>query len=348
MEKVYFTKAITPESVLEIINKAKIQDVVSKNDLCAIKTHFGEKNNKGYIKPELIKPIIKKIKQLGAHPFITDANTIYVGERSASVRHMMMAYEHKFNPESVKCPVIIADGLVGNSYENVEVNLKHFKKVEIAEAIYNAGSIVCVTHVKGHLAFGMGGAIKNIGMGCAARTGKFKLHSTVEPKVNADKCTSCGICVKNCPGGALTLTSKTAKISFDPKKCIGCGECVVSCKWRVFDLQWNEAAVNLCEKTVEYAAGALKNKKALYVNIVNYVTKNCDCMSTNETPLIDNVGIFASTDIVAVDQASVDAANKHYGSDVFKHLWPKLDYEVQLDYAEKLGLGSRKYELEEI
>ena len=348
MEKVFFTKTITPEKITEIITAAQIQDIVKKNDLCAVKTHFGEKGNTGYIKPELIKPVVEKIKKLGALPFLTDANTIYVGQRADSVRHMLTAYEHNFDYKNIKCPVIIADGLLGNSYVDVEVNLKHSKVVQIANAIHYSNSIVCVTHVKGHMAFGLAGSIKNIGMGCAARPGKYKLHCTVKPLVNSEKCTGCGICVKDCPGNALTLKDKNQKIEFNKDKCIGCGECVASCSQHVFRLYWNEEAVILCEKTAEFCLGVLKNKKAIFVNIINNVTKNCDCIGKSEKPEIADIGIVVSTDIVAADQASADLLNKAFGSDFYKHIWPGLDWQAQLVYAEKIGLGSRKYELVEL
>ncbi|OGS21769.1 MAG: hypothetical protein A2252_06475 [Elusimicrobia bacterium RIFOXYA2_FULL_39_19] len=345
MSNVYFTAKITPESVKELIDKAGIEKSIKEHDLCAVKMHFGEKNNTGYVKPELVKPVTKRLKQLGAHAFLTDANTIYTGQRSNAVNHLMLAYEHKFNPESMKCPVIIADGPAGNSYASVEVNLKHFKKTEIAHAVFSAHSLVCITHVKGHMGFGLGGAIKNIGMGCAARTGKFKLHSTVVPVVDTNTCVSCGRCIKNCPAGALTLKDKHSKIVMDTNKCIGCGECVAACNKNVFELQWNEETVNLQEKTVEYCSGALKDKRSFYISFLNRITKNCDCMGKDEPNLLDDIGIIASDDIVAIDQSSADLTNKAYGSDLFRHIWPSIDYTIQLSYAEKIGLGSRKYYL---
>jgi hypothetical protein len=204
-----------------------------------------------------------------------------------------------------------------------------------------------MTHCKGHCEAGFGGALKNIGMGCASRKGKYQQHNSMSPRLKTENCTSCGSCVKFCPGGALELKDTKSKIVFNAKQCIGCGECLVVCKSSVFSIPWNEQSANFQKKMVEYCLGALKNKRALYINFLNNITKNCDCMSKGEKPLTGNVGILVSKDIVAIEQASVDLINKNSGMD-FKSIWPEVDYTIQIEYAEKKGLGSRKYELKEL
>lgn len=347
MSKVFFSKKITPDSVGELFDIAGAETVIKNNHLTAIKIHFGEDGNLGYIKPRFVKPVAEKIKSFGAKPFLTDANTIYIGSRSNAIDHTEVALRHGFTVENAGAPVIISDGLRGNASVDVEVNLKHFKKVSVANAIHYSDSIVFMTHFKGHEISGFGGALKNIGMGCATREGKYQQHNSVVPKVNIDNCTACGKCVKWCPSGALGLKSDD-RISFSAEKCIGCGECILSCPSEVFKIPWNDATSKVQEKMIEYAYGVCKNKGCIYINFLNFITKFCDCYETKEKPYFDELGVMASLDPVAIDAASADVVNKAYGGDFFRHIFPDIDWRVQLDYAEKLGLGEKKYELSEI
>jgi uncharacterized Fe-S center protein len=353
---VYFLKPDQWRNIPEVLDKAGIGSIVLEHNLTAIKIHFGEKGNKGYIKPELIKPVIKKIKELGAFPFVTDANTIYRGERTDSVHHLMLAAEHGFHPKFLGAPVVIADGLRGNSYVEVDITNgrrtlvrdessrlpQHFKTLKIAEAIYYADAIVAISHFKGHDTCGIGGAIKNLGMGCAARPGKYEQHNSVVPEVNAALCTACGACIKWCSGGALALSPAT--ITLDPSKCIGCGQCILACNHKVFSLPWNEKTKAVQEKVAEYACGAIKGKKAIFINFLTFITKHCDCFKTTTKPILPDIGILISTDPVAIDKASLDLITKHAGRDILKET-TGADGTPQIEYAEKLGLGTQKYQL---
>ncbi|HCJ65750.1 MAG TPA: 4Fe-4S ferredoxin [Elusimicrobia bacterium] len=348
----------------ELLEKINPREIIKENDFTAIKLTFGEKGNFGHLKPAEVKPVVEKIKTLGAHPFVTDANTIYVGERSDAVHHLQTASFHGFREETLGCPILIADGLRGNSYVEVEinpvrkvsnfsngVNLKHFKKVKIAHAIHYTDSIVFLTHFKGHEVTGFGGTLKNMGMGCGARAGKYEMHHSIVPEIVAENCTACGLCIKWCPSSALTLhvtlntLHKESKIFLDKNKCTGCGECILTCHYGAIKLPWNESVKNCQEKIVEYAYGAVKNKNFFCINFLQYITKYCDCYGRKEEPLIPDIGILVSTDPVAIDQASVDLVNKKFGKDFFRDIFPQIDWTIQLDYAEKIGLGSRKYEL---
>jgi len=345
MSKVFFSREISEKKLSELIDVAGIAEVVKKNHLSAIKIHFGEEGNIGYVKPNYARIVAEKIKSLGAKPFLTDANTIYVGSRANAVEHMIVAHKHGFTPDATGgAPVIIADGLRGNSGVDVEVNLKHFKTVSVASAIHYSDSIVFITHFKGHEISGFGGALKNIGMGCATREGKYKQHNSVVPSVKRSDCTGCGACIVWCPGNALKLEDD-GFIALDTAKCLGCGECILSCPSEVFKIPWNDAASNVQEKMVEYAYGVVGKKRCLYINFINFVTKFCDCYATKEKPYFDKIGIAVSSDPVSIDSACADIVNEKFGGDFFRFIFPSIDWKVQLDYAESLGLGEKKYSL---
>jgi uncharacterized Fe-S center protein len=301
---------------------------------------------------------VETIKSAGGFPFLTDANTLYAGTRSDSSQHLTTAIQNGFAYAVVDAPLIIADGLRGKSETAVVVNQKNCKRVYIGSEITAADALISVAHFKGHELSGFGGTIKNLGMGCASRRGKLEQHSTVAPKVNKKKCVGCGDCVSHCSVQALALQQEKAVL--DSKKCIGCGECILICPESAIEIQWNQAIPVFLEKMVEYTLGVLKDKegKALYLNFINNVSPACDCYGYNDAPIVRDIGIVAATDPVAIDQASVDLVNREQalpdsclktntqgGEDKFRGVYPDIDWEIQLDYAEQLGLGSRRYEL---
>jgi len=343
MSKVYFIDFSSISKLKKLLFCAGLDRVVSKNDMVAIKLHFGEKGNKGYVKPEYIKRVVKEVKVSGGQPFLTDSNTIYVGERCNALKHLAIARTHGFSLKSCGAPVVIADGLRGNSYVEVEINQKHFKKVKVASVLYDADAIIFVTHFKGHDLGGFGGAIKNIGMGGASRTGKYEIHEAVVPKIHLDKCTGCEVCVRWCPAEAIRIMNKKVKI--DGNKCIGCGECILYCNFGALSIEWSNLAESEQEKLVEYAYGVLKNKKSLFINFLNFITRLCDCCATSASPVVPDIGILASPDPVAIDEASVKLVNEAGKRDVFRQLYPGKNWEFQLNYAQNLGMGTRGYEL---
>ena len=342
--KVYFLPWDRKNEFYEFLKKARVFDHVKARQFLAIKMHFGEDGNEGYIKPEYAAQLVKIAREKTAFPFLTDASTIYAGQRADAYHHLLIAAKHGFTIDSCGCPIIIADGLRGDAEREVEVGLKHFDKVTIGRDIYYADNFIFLSHFKGHEVTGFGGALKNIGMGCASKSGKYAMHNTSKPKVKAEKCTACGTCVKWCKQNALKLVNK--KITMDKNKCAGCGQCIVNCAFGVFNVNWNEDAGFVQEKIVEYAFGVLKNKKSCYVNFLNNISKNCDCFGwLKNPPMMGDVGIIAGSDPVALDQASYDLVNKAFGNNFFKKMHPDVNPEIQLEYAEKIGLGSRKYEL---
>ncbi len=365
--KVYFCdlKANWKENLVaklgRLVREAGIADVVGQRDLAAVKIHFGEKGNTAFIRPVFIRKIVDEIAALGAKPFLTDANTLYAGTRSDAASHLTTAIENGFAYSVAGAPIVIADGLRGKTETAVEVGLKQFDEVYIGTEIVEADAYVSVAHFKGHELSGFGGAIKNTGMGCASRRGKMAQHSTLSPKVKTKKCIGCGDCVPHCAQSALEVVDEKCRL--DPERCIGCGECILACPTGAIQIRWNQDIPTFLENMVEYTAGVLKNKKgkALFINFITDVSPGCDCLPFNDTPIVRNIGILAATDPVAIDQASVDLVNREpalpgadmktnqaAGEDKFRGVYPDVDWAHQLVYAEKIGLGKRKYELVKI
>jgi uncharacterized Fe-S center protein len=359
MNKIFFIKTVSKDSLEKLLSYLDFS-FVTKNDFVALKTHFGEEGNTEYIKPDLFKPLIKKLFSLKTKPFFTDTNTIYVGKRANAIDHLKLAQQHNFGIEKTGVPTIIADGLKGNDYVEVNIDKKYFKKVKIASYIYYSNALVCLTHFKGHMMFGFGGTIKNLGMGCCSRQGKFLLHNSLKPTLKLDRCTKCGICVNYCPGNALTIKDELQNIYFNEQNCIGCGECIHVCPQKVFSIPWDLSYKEVQEKTVEYAYGVWKEKmtKSLFFSILDNITKDCDCMDNAAPSVLKNIGILAGYDPLSIDCASLKIVNEHYNFltnkskndklDLFKTFWPEIDYSYQLNYAKEIGLGSDEYELIEI
>lgn len=349
-----------------LMTAAGLNDRIKKRELVAIKLHFGELGNTAFIRPVYLRQIVKTVKATGALPFLTDANTLYAGTRGHAPQHLVTAIQNGFDYSVIEAPLVIADGIRGRTETAVPVNKKWFKNVFIGSEIINADAFISVAHFKGHELSGYGGTIKNIGMGCASRRGKMDQHSNVAPKVKKKKCIGCGECVAHCAQHAIFLKDKKAHI--DPEKCIGCGECIIVCEQNAVQIQWNQSVPVFMEKMAEYAKGILDTKtgKSLFINFINHVSPGCDCLPYNDAPLVGDIGVVASTDPVAIDQASVDLVNKapalHHtclsapagpgkgpgkgpGEDKFKGVYPHIDWEHQLEYAESIGLGSREYAL---
>jgi hypothetical protein len=292
---------------------------------------------------------------------LTDANTLYVGNRSHGPGHLSAAIGNGFAYAVVGAPLVIADGLRGRSETAERVAGKHFETVYIGSEIAAADALVSVAHVKGHELTGFGGALKNIGMGSASRRGKLAQHCMVAPKIKGKKCIGCGECIPHCTAGAILLVENRAVI--DSEKCVGCGQCILVCPREAPAIQWDQSMAVFQEKMVEYTRGVLEKKrgKTLCVNFLMDISPACDCVPLSDAPIVKNIGVLASIDPVAIDQAAVDLVNaepalagtcletnREAGADKFKGLYPDIDWAVQLDYAEALGLGTRAYRLEKL
>ena len=346
-----------------LLEHAGLAEGVKPQSMTAIKIHFGEEGNASFIRPILVRPVVDAIHALEGKAFITDTNTLYVGSRSDAVSHLETAIRHGFNFPVINAPVLIADGLRGNSTHTVKVGLRHFQEVKIAAEIFNADAMVVLSHFKGHELPGFGGALKNLGMGCAGREGKLSQHSNISPKVTRKRCVGCGQCLSWCPAGAITLDDESGKAVIDNDLCVGCGECIVICPQKAINIRWNETIPVFQEKMVEYAYGACQGKRerCFFVNFVVQVSPACDCYGHNDMPIVADIGLLASRDPVALDQACADlviaapglpgsalGSEIGAGCDKFKVLYPEVNWRPQLAYAEEIGLGSRSYVLEKI
>lgn len=336
--------------------------MVAPKDTVAIKVHFGDDGTTAFIRPQFARKLVDRVKARGAHPFLTDTCTLYAGRRQHAVGHLELALENGFSYATVGAPLIIADGI--RSRDVVEVPLKgqHFSSVRYASAVHHADVLLCLSRVKGHLATGFGGAIKNVAMGLGSRAMKQSMHAVVKPELDEALCQACAECVEICPEHAVSLENGIA--SFDHQVCSGCAECIAICGHGALEIQWNEQSHLIQEKMVEVAAACLdaKQNKVAFFNFLVEVTPDCDCFPWSDNPIVNNVGILAATDPVAIDQASLDLINarpglpdsklslaaQKAGADKFGDLYPKVDWSRQMAYGEAFGLGSRDYALVEV
>lgn len=366
-----------------LIEKAGIDQIDFKDKFVAVKVHFGEVGNMAFLRHQYAKVLCDHIKVRGGKPFLTDCNTLYVGYRNNALNHLDAAFINGYNPLSTGVHTIIADGLRGTDEREIPVvGGEYVKEAKIGAAVAEADIIVSLTHFKGHVNAGFGGALKNIGMGCGSKKGKMEMHSSGTPSIDGGKCIGCGMCVDHCANDGVHVVDGTAVI--DEGHCVGCGYCIAYCPAGAIMTKWDEAKPVMNKKIAEYTKAVLDGKPSFHVSLVLDVSPDCDCERHNDVPVIPNVGMFASFDPVALDQACVDAANKQPviqgskadpqvkeasasdhmdgaraipeqaysehaagddGHDVFRMVHPDTDWAAGLDHAVKLGIGTREYEL---
>ena len=350
--RVYFVEARGAEPAADIDRKSRdvlaptgFVEKLEPEDFVALKIHFGEKRNTGYIKPPWIRSLAEEISRQAPRAFLTDSNTLYTGPRSNSVEHIRLAWSHGFTPEILGLPIVIADGLAGGDYGEAAGRGGRVSSAKIAGAILGADALLALSHVTGHVQTGLGAALKNLGMGCASRTGKLDQHAVVHPRVNKKSCRNCGLCLAHCPAGAIR--QGTEAVDIDGSRCTGCGECLVACRYGAIRIRWDDDSLRIQEKIAEYALLVARRfpGKTAFLNFLIQVTKDCDCMARNQPPIVPDIGLLASTDPVAVDRASVDLIlSRSGGTDVFRKGYD-IDWSRQLAHAENIGLGTNRYEL---
>jgi uncharacterized Fe-S center protein len=347
--RVFFVPAAGTEPAEDIARKARevylatgFNEKLEPEDFTALKIHFGEKQNTGYIKPPWLVHILYEVGKRTKRAFLTDSNTLYVGSRSNSVDHIRLAWEHGFTPNDVGVPIIIADGLVGRDKGEPAGAAGLVAGAKIASAILSSDALLCLSHVTGHVQTGLGAAIKNLGMGCASRAGKLDQHSVVHPRVSAKECRNCSLCMEFCPEKAIVQAE--GHVVIDDARCVGCGECLVVCKWGAVKMRWDSDSRRIQEKLATYARLVQKNfrGKSAFLNFLIKVTKDCDCMAKNQTAIVEDIGLLASTDRAATASATILS-----GEDVFRAGYD-VDWSVQLQFGEKVGLGTTRYELVEL
>ena len=327
-----------------------------KDKFVAIKIHFGEAGNLSYLRPQYAKAVADYVRELGGKPFLTDCNTLYAGSRKNALEHLDTAAMNGFNYETTGCRIIIADGLKGNDEVAVPVpNHIHCPTAKIGRAVMDADIIISLSHFKGHEIMGVGGAIKNVGMGCGSRAGKMEMHSDGKPLLDKERCIGCGICQKHCAHGALTKSG--GKMSIDRSKCAGCGSCIAVCPRDALESSWDQGSRLLNEKTAEYAAAVLANRPHFHIALLCDISPNCDCHGENDTPILPDIGMLAGFDPVALDVAGCDLCNQAprldhtwmdkcgNSGDVFNDAHPDTVWRSAIDHALKIGLGSDQYEL---
>ena len=369
--KVYFTDFRTkangdslPTKLKKLIKKAGIADLDLEGKFVAIKMHFGELGNVSYLRPNYARAVVDVVKELGGKPFLTDCNTLYPGSRKNALEHLYCAWENGFTALTVGCPILIGDGLKGTDDIEVEVpNGEYVEKAKIGRAVMDADIFISLSHFKGHEMTGFGGAIKNIGMGCGSRAGKCEQHISGKIKIREAKCKGCKRCLSQCANNGLTFDEETKKMTVNADNCLGCGRCIAACNFDAIYSPDYHAPQLLNYKMAEYAQAVLNGRPHFHISLVQDISPNCDCHAENDAPILPNIGMFASKDPLALDQACVDACLKatpmpgsqlydnlhepgfHDHHDHFKNSTPESEWKSCLEHAEKIGLGTRDYEL---
>ena len=369
--KVYFTDFRTvaygdglPAKLKKLMRRAGVGTIDMEGKFVAIKMHFGELGNISYLRPNYAKAVADLVKEEGGKPFLTDCNTMYPGSRKNALEHLYCAWENGFTPMTVGCPVLIGDGLKGTDDIAVPVvGGEYVKEAKIGRAVMDADVFISLSHFKGHETTGFGGAIKNIGMGCGSRAGKAEQHSNGKPSIDAARCRGCRKCRRECANDGLVFDAETGKMTVDLAHCVGCGRCLGACNFDAIEFREDDAVEVLNRRMAEYAKAVVDGRPHFHVSLIVDVSPYCDCHGENGAPILPNIGMFASFDPLALDQACADAclaANPLPGSrlsdnmarqgfvdlgDHFRNTTPESDWESCLVHAEKIGLGTREYEL---
>ena len=366
--KVYFSDFRTQvgtsmtEKLKRLCIAAGFKNIDMNGKFVAIKMHFGELGNLAFLRPNYAKAVADLVKEQGGMPFLTDCNTLYPGSRKHALEHMDCANLNGFNTVTTGCQIIIGDGLRGTDDIAVPVpNGVYCKEAYIGHAVMDADVFISLNHFKGHECAGFGGAIKNIGMGCGSRAGKMAQHNDGKPEVNPELCVACRRCAKEC--GSDAISYETGKAVIDQDICKGCGRCIGACAFDAISNHNDNANEILGCKMAEYAAAVLHGRPHFHITLVMDISPNCDCHSENDAPILPDIGMFASFDPVALDQACADACLKadpmpnsqlsdnlskegwHHHHDNFLDSNPNVRWKETLEHAEKIGLGTREYEL---
>ncbi len=368
--KVYYTDFRSklgeglPKKLGRLMERSGMGQIDMDGKFVAIKMHFGELGNLGFLRPNYARAVAEFVKAHGGKPFLTDCNTLYTGSRKNAIEHLYCAWENGFTPMTVGCPILIGDGLKGTDDIDVPVvGGEYIKEAKIGHAVMDADVFISLTHFKGHEMAGFGGAIKNIGMGCGSRAGKRDQHCNGKPEIDPEICRGCKRCLRECANNGLVFDEKRKVMTLDEGNCAGCGRCIGACNFDAISFSNNAAVKELNCRMAEYTKAVLYGRPNFHISLVCDISPNCDCHAENDAPILPDVGMFASFDPLALDQACVDACLKqtplpdsqlaeqmkekhfHDHHDHFENTTPNAEYKTCLAHAEKIGLGSREYEL---
>lgn len=316
-------------------------------DLAALKLHVGEPGKTTFVPPVFARVLVDLMRQEGAEPFLTDTAVLYKSRRDSGPGHALVAHEHGFTTQAVGAPFIPADGVKGADEVEIPVGGKHFDRAAIASAIVHARSMLVLSHATGHLGTGLGGALKNLGMGCSSKKAKLRQHHGQHPRIDPDACTGCATCAQWCPSEAIEVDEVAV---IQESLCIGCGECIATCLEGAVEFDWSIMGAQLQERIVEHAAAAVKGKDGRigYVTVVMNVTKDCDCLPGAQEPLLDDIGVLASHDPVAIDRAALDLIRQRAGKTLESMSYPRRNGSVQVEHAVRMGLGASQYDLVDV
>ena len=338
------------------------------------------------MRPNYARAVADVVKELGGKPFLTDCNTLYVGSRKNALEHIDTAYQNGFTPYATGCQIIIADGLKGTDEALVPVEGgEYVHEAKIGQALMDADIVISLTHFKGHEQAGFGGAMKNLGMGGGSRAGKMEQHAAGKPNVATEHCVGCHACEKICAHNAISFdgtrerelaggATRTVHVAaIDHDRCVGCGRCIAACNQDAIKPGYEAAADVLNCKIAEYTKAVVQDRPSFHISLAMDISPNCDCHPENDTPIVNDIGMFASFDPVAIDQACADAVmaseplpnteltdsaakmehnHEHLegeqAKDPFCITHPDTDWRVCIAHAEKIGLGTSEYELIEV
>jgi uncharacterized Fe-S center protein len=313
---------------------ARLTSPYRSGDVVGIKLHWGERGNLRYLPPLFAREIVAWLRDQEVRSFIFDTTVLYSGGRRNGADALRTAAEHGFAEDYLGCPVLIADGLDGRALCDLPAGYHHFETVQVADIFKQATGFFILSHFKGHLEGGFGGAVKNISMGFASRAQKQRMHSDTKPVLTENLCNRCGTCVEVCPTGAAHWGGDGYP-SYDLGMCIGCAQCIGLCPEMALQISWDTDIAVFQEKLVETAAAIWRviQGKTLLVNALVNICTECDCLPGEHPLIAPDAGFIGGYHPVALDRESL----KIVGSCHLDKAHPGIPWQRQFSYATEIG-----------